>query len=256
MKKNLFWVLGVFLFFFSMVVFAGVGYLAGLKKGSSFSPSKSLGAGEPKYKIASTCVDKDCPAEVEWDLGGNGKTVLVRAYSESSVFSSSGSGTCPLLPIILKIFSKENGLLNEESVYKFDANALSSLRIVKSFWGEGKDAVLAETMSTGCGSGYASNLNFFRVEVENGKLFYLLVSGPSFGELDSYKITKTGEILLAKGIWDPNESHFEPHRYHLEKYVFNSLEKKFEKSDLGTTRGKYSGSIEEIIAAEPAVLEK
>ncbi len=227
MKRNLFGVFGVFLFSALVVTASGISYVIGLSRGRAISSKnetsgfkESLEAQEPKYKIASFCVDKNCSAEVEWRFGDDGRTALVRVYDESA------------------------------------ASSFSSIKIVKNFCGEGKDAVLVETMSTGCGSGYSASLNFLKAETHNGKFFYHLVSGPRFGELDSYKIVEGREILVAKAVWAPDESHFEPHRYRLEKYVWDPLGEKFIKKDLGTTKGKYSGSIEEIIAAEPAVLEK
>ena len=221
---------------------------------SSTSDSRSFQPCDPlaldNYKLAT--VD-GIPAEFGVDLKGEGNKQLIRIYSEDSSIKS--------LPIVLKVFSYDVKCLKEE--FSYDGrddnrvgNELEAVAVKNNFWGDGRDVLFFSVISTGYGSGYTEYINF--LTCENGN--YSIVKGPIGSELSRYKFSGTDgegkEMLVARGVWGEDESHFSPHRYVLEKWVWNGYG--YDKVNLGTTRNKYELSknksatlVDEIIKSEP-----
>jgi hypothetical protein len=197
-------------------------------------------------------------AEFQVDLKGDGHKQLIRVYDEA--VASNAPIRARSLPVTLKVFSGSTDCFVEE--FKYDGvsdgrsgNELGKVEVKPNFWGDGKTVLLFSTVSTGYGSGFGEYMNF--LTYRNNR--YLVVKGPTLGELSAYKFVGSNregrEILVASSIWESGEAHFSPHRYSIKKLVWNG--DGYDVSDLGTTRHKYGidskgvNLVDKIMKTEP-----
>lgn len=186
------------------------------------------------------------------DLKGDGQKELVRTYNDIQ------NGGTRYKPIMVKIFSGKQNCWQELFAYNGNitsqkprtGNEVGDIQLLSNFWGNKKDVILVEPISTGYGSGFSSYLNFFTFQ--NGS--FTEIDGPSLNELADYKFTdpahKGREILVQKALWsDSDGGHFSPHRYQFYKYDWDGS--KYVETALGWTKNKYAARIDQVLVAEP-----
>lgn len=158
------------------------------------------------------------------------------------------------LPIIVRVFSGPLECLKEEFSYNsYVENELFNIEVLPNFWGDGKNVVMVVGTSTAYGSGSTRHLHF--ITYRNGA--YYLIEGPRLNELSIYKFYDgTGrKIIVATGIWESGEAHFDPHRFGFASYDWTG--ENYTVTNLGTTKNKYASesiTIDDLIELEPLVL--
>lgn len=194
------------------------------------------------------CVSFDLPGyevvnEFFVDFNNDKQDELVRVYAQNV------EGGCGAeLPIVVKIFSGTTACHKEEFTYPetlapissgFDDERYNSAdaRLMKNFWGDGRDVILVSGALNFCGSGTRGQLLFFGYQ--DGE--YIKVNGPIFGELDFHSLSPSPEgkaILVARAEWEEGETHFGPHRYTFVLYQWDGQE--YEEAEIATTNNKYT----------------
>jgi len=170
--------------------------------------------------------------EFSVDFNNDNQNELVRVYAQDVEQACTAE-----LPIVVKIFSGTGFCYKEEFAFTGKGYNLASARLMKNFWGDGRDVILLEAGSNACGSGTAVKLFFFTYQ--EGK--YIKIDGPEFSELDYYFLSSPPEgkaILLARAKWEEGETHFGPHRYAFTLYQWDG--EKYEEKEITITNNKYA----------------
>jgi hypothetical protein len=192
------------------------------------------------------------------DLDGDGNNEEIVVYWENRQEKSH--------PIITKVYKYTQ---NSEAMEVFSfsgeeikdqirsGNELYDAKVLPNFWENGKDTFMVINKSTGYGSGYTTYMNF--ITFGEGK--YKVVFGPVLDELTIYKFLGEDhlgtKIAVFKSVWEEGESHFDFHRYSLEKYTYQNG--RYIKVSLGITKNKhdfFNSTFDGILDKEPALKEK
>ena len=259
----------VIIVFIVLLLTAGA-YFLGTKKGNlglspslaTPNPTSSTGCSPTSvsgYDVATIVTNIDSkgvattkPAQLQGDLKGDGRSETIILYAQIP-----GEGGRSL-PVITKIFSGTQTCLTEEFSFtgkesQRNGNELHTAQIIPNFWGDGRTVLDVENESTGYGSGSTYFLNF--IVYANGS--YQVVNGPTVGSDILYAFKGVGgigkEILVGTPVWTGTEAHFDPHIYQFEKFVWDG--QKYNDIKLGTTKNKYQATIDQIVQAEPSVLQ-
>jgi len=205
----------------------------------------------PNYEIAE--IDNS-PLEFKIDLNEDQKEEIVRVYDQKT------ENGLRNLPIMMKIFSGSQDCQKEEFSYigekdpavNLYENEIADFQIISNFWGDGRNVIMLLGEQTAYGSGFTIYMHLFTFK--DGK--YLNIEGTELDELSTYKFNdeepKGKEIIVARAIWVEGEAHYDYHRYQFEIYRWDG--EKYTREEVGTTKNKYLGNIEEILQKEPEVL--
>lgn len=207
----------------------------------------------PNYEVAKN--NSGNLLEFYVDLNGDRKEEFVRVYGEHR--NEYGER---YLPIMVKIFSGPEECQKEEFSYKsVKENEVYLAEVMNEFWGDGGNAVMAQGVSTGYGSGSSVVLRFFTYR--NGE--YAMIEGPQLGGHNwqcCKFVSENGlgkKIIGAESRWAPDYSDYCagcPSRFEFFISIWNG--KEYITTKAGTTKNRYSGGIDEILQKEPSVLEE
>jgi len=197
------------------------------------------------------------PMEFSVDLNGDGVNEIVKFYREISSNYIADKFPIRSLPIIMKVYSDDDGCFKELYSYTADHNKMPDnemgvAEVISNFWEDGKNIVLFDTISTAYGSGYTTSMKFLTFDLYG----YRVVDGPQIGSISSYRLLKKNSginILVSRGEWGSTENHFGSHIQKLEMWEWNEGEYVIQK--LGMTKNRYEKDIDNIISGEPHLLK-